>query len=570
MSHHAPKLLKPTLRHFERAALDISAHGDNDTLPFDIDIRFCGDRRRDLATIALGFYEELRNGPIKENHERIAGLHVCSERLIAPSGAAGFRVVTKVHPFWSIYLNGLAISVAEALEPRRKAAVHSYRFLHGDNANLFDLNRSWRAFKEATVKGLETAGPDAVVVQTDISSFYEHVSHHYIENFINDLGGDGRQLSKQVNALLGKLSAGRSFGLPVGGQGARVLSELFLNQVDIAITAAGVTWHRYVDDYVLIAGNTADAYRALGVLAQSLMDYGLSLNKSKTVFLSAKHYRDYVNSQLGAGDDEANKLRAIDLKFDPYSDNPSHDYESLKETVETLEVRKLLNRELEKALPDTFLVAQIGRTMRLHEPDVALEIASTLLNATNLHAFRSSFSTIMRGIAHLRGDLRFESIHAYIDSLLDAVPVHSAHLLKVDASLLHYMRCLRFCSTPERAVYVRQLWDTTQLDAVRRACIDCWRNWGDRTGFNFLRNRWPQLSADCKRLFWLATYNFDDEGGAARRLFRHAVPHAWALGVEVPLDREKDREKLKKHPRGAEPPFSAVYEEWSKEATDAN
>jgi len=564
------KLLKPTLRHFQRAVLDISAHGDNDTLPFDIDVRFCGDRVQDLASIALGFYEELRNGPIKENHERIAGLHISSERLIAPSGPAGFRVVTKIHPFWNIYLNGLAISVAEVLESQREAAVHSYRFLNDGGSQLFDSNRSWRAFKEATVQGLEVAGPEAVIVQADVSSFYEHVSHHYIENFINDLGGDGKQVSKQVNALLGKLSAGRSFGLPVGGQGARVLAELFLNQVDIAITSAGVNWYRYVDDYVLIASDTSDAYRGLGVLAQSLMDYGLSLNKSKTVFLSLKHYRDYVNSQLGAGDDEANKLRTIDLKFDPYSDNPSHDYESLKETVETLEVRNLLNRELEKALPDTFLVAQIGRTMRLHEPNVALEIASTLLNGANLHAFRSSFSTIMRGIAHLRGDSRFESIHGGIDSLLDAVPVHSAHLLKVDANVLHYMRCLRFCSTSKRAVYVRQLWDTTQLDVVRRACIDCWRNWRDRAGFNFLRNRWPQLSPDCKRLFWLATYVFGDEGDAVRRQFRHAIPQAWALGVEVPLDREKDRQKLKAHPRGAEPLFAAVYEAWSKEVKDAS
>lgn len=78
------------------------------------------------------------------------------------------------------------------------------------------------------------------------------------------------------------------------------------------------------------------------------------------------------------------------------------------------------------------------------------------------------------------------------------------------------------------------------------------------------------MSADCKRLFWLATYNFDDEGDAARRQFRHATPQDWTLGVEIPLDREKDREKLKKHARGAEPLFAAVYEEWSKEVKDAN
>ncbi|MRD72735.1 reverse transcriptase [Rhodocyclus tenuis] len=563
-------MLKPSLNHFERAACEIAAHGDNDTLPFDLDVRFCGDKAIALAAIAFGFYQELRDGPVKLNHKRIAAMHVYSERLIAPSGPTGFRVVTKMHPFWNIYLNGLAIAIIEALEPQREPHAHSYRYLPDGGNQLFNPNRSWRAFKEFTVELADAAGQDAVVVQTDISSFYEHVSHHYIENFINDLGGDCKQVSKQINALLGKLSAGRSFGLPVGGQGARVLAELFLNQVDLALTAAGVKWSRYVDDYVLIAENTADAYHALGALGQGLMDYGLSLNKSKTVFLSSKHYRDYVKSQLGSGDDEATLLRTIDLKFDPYSDTPDEDYELLKETVETLEVRRLLNRELEKALPDTFLVTQIGRTMRLHEPYIALEIASTLLNSTNLHAFRSSFSTIMRGIANLRADERFECIHERLDLLLDAVPSDSAHLLTVDTSLLHYMRCLRFRSTPKRAMYVRNLYDTTQLDAVRRVCIDCWRNWGDRRGFNLLRNRWHLMTAECQRLFWLATYKFGDEGDAVRRQFCHATPQAWALGVEVPLNEESDKEKLKKHPRGMEPRFAAVYETWAEEAENAD
>ncbi|CAN7412057.1 RNA-directed DNA polymerase [Duganella sp. LjRoot269] len=563
-------MLAPAKHHFERATIEIAAHGDNDTLPFDLDVRFCGDRADALASIAFGFYQELRNGPIKENQERIAGMHVFSERLISPSGPAGFRVVTKIHPFWNIYLNGLAIAIAEVLEPRRSPNAHSYRFLSGCGEHIFDQTRSWRAFKEATVASADAFGQDAVVVQTDISSFYEHVSHHYIENFVNDLGGDCEQVSKQLNGLLAKLTAGRSFGLPVGGQGARILAELFLNQVDSALSAEGINWNRYVDDYVLVAGSTAEAYRALGVLSQCLMDYGLSLNKSKTFLLSSKHYRDYVQSQLGAGDDEASRLRAIDLKFDPYSDNPSADYESLKETVETLEVRRLLNRELEKALPDTFLVAQIGRTMRLHEPQVALDIASTLLQPTNLHAFRSSFSTIMRGISNLRGDAAFDAIHVRIDALLDAIPTSSEHLLIVDTNLLHYMRCLRFSSTLPRAQFIRKLYDSTSHDTVRRACISCWRQWADRTAFNHLRNRWHQMTAEAQRLYWLATYKFGDEGSAARRQSQHAVPQAWSLGVEVPLDEKKDKEKLKKHPRGAEPRFAAVYEEWADEVKNAD
>ncbi|WP_148717460.1 RNA-directed DNA polymerase [Chitinolyticbacter meiyuanensis] len=563
-------MLKPELHHFERAAREIAKHGDNDTLPFDIDVRFCGDEAEALASIAYGFYSELRDSQeVKDNNNRIAELHVHSERLLAPSGPAGFRVVTKIHLFWNIYLNGLAIAIAETLEPRRSPCVHSYRFLPAGGERLFDENKSWRAFKEATAVEASKVGDGAIIVQTDISSFYEHVSHHYIENLINGLGGDAGPVSKQVNALLSKLFAGRSFGLPVGGQGARVLAELFLNQVDAALTARGVQWHRYVDDYVLIATNTAGAYRALGILAQGLMDYGLSLNKSKTVFLSSKHYRDYVASQLGGDDVEAAKLRSIDIKFDPYSDNPEDEYESLVETVETLQVRQLLNRELEKALPDSFLVTQIGRTIRLHEPNVALEIAATLLKQRNLHAFRSSFSTIMRGISNLRGDDRFSSIHGVLDSLLDAIPVNSEHLLKAETSMLHYLRCLRFQSTPVRVQFIHRLFETTQLDTVRRACIDCWRSWHDSVAFNSLRNRWQQMSPESQRLYWLATYAFADEGDKARLQAKRLATQSWALGVELPFDPITDKSKLSQLVRGAEPRFATLFMKWAKEFSNA-
>lgn len=562
--------MKVELRHFERAARDIARHGDNDTLPFDVDVRFCSDEASALATIAFGFFCELRDSkPVKANHDRISELPVHSERLLAPAGPSGFRVVTKVHLFWNIYLNGLAIAIAEVLEPMRSPMAHSYRYLAGDGDQLFDEARSWRAFKEATVIQAQIGGPGLTVVQTDISSFYEHVSHHYIENLIQRLGGDADAVAKQVNAILSKLFAGRSFGLPVGGQGARVLAELLLHQLDTALSERGVWWNRYVDDYVLIAENTAAAYEALGMLGHVLMDYGLSLNKSKTVFLSSKHYQDYVKSQLGDEDAEAAKLRRIDLRFDPYSDSPHEDYESLVETVESLEVHKLLNRELEKALPDTFLVTQIGRTIRLHQPRVTLDLAETLLKEQNLHAFRSSFSTIMRGIANVRGDQTFASIHEALDILLDAIPNHSAHILTADTSMLHYLRCLRFRSTRPRALFVRRLFDTTPHETIRRGCIECWRGWRDPVAFNYLRNRWQQLTPDCQRLFWLASYELGDEGEKARLQAQRAAKQSWALGVELPFDEVKDATKISKLPRGNEPRFANLFIRWAEGAADA-
>jgi hypothetical protein len=555
-------LVKPKKLHFERAAREIAAHGDNDTLPFDVDTKFCGDKATELASIAFGFYEELRKGKLSDNHALMSSMPIFSERLLAPSGPAGFRVVTKIQLFWCIYLNGLAIAIAEALEPLRSPNAHSYRFLADGDEQLFDPNKTWREFKQTTVSHAVSAGDDAVVVQTDISSFYEHLSHHHIENFINDLGGDGRAVAKQINAILSKFTAGRSFGLPVGGQCSRVLAELFLLYSDSALTAAGIVWHRYVDDYVLVASNHSEAYKALGVLAQTLFNWGITLNKTKTVLLSKKHYSDYVTSQLGGDDSEAAKLRSIDLRFDPYSDTPDQEYDSLRETVETLEVRRLLNRELEKSIPDSFLIVQIGRTLRLHAPSEAYELASTMLQATNLHAFRSSWSTIMRGIAHLRGDPRYAVIHPTLDALLDQVPRHSSHLLEVDTSLLHYLRCLRFTPTPLRMTFLHGVFNRTKSDTIRRACIDCWRHWKDRTTFTELRNRWQTIPADSQRLLWLSSYGLGDQGSGMREQLKHLAKQSWTLGVEAAPASEVG-------PRAGEPLFANLYLQWAAEAKDA-
>src|SRR5690606_16427726 len=136
---------------------------------------------------------------------------------------------------------------------------------------------------------------------------------------------------------------------------------------------------------------------------------------------------------------------------------PDADYQELKETVGSLDIQTLLDLELNKSQPDTLLVAQIGRTLKLHPPEVALQLCKTLLSPRNLHAFRASWSTIMRGIAAVRGDDSFLEIFDGLDELLDDIPQTSAHLLAAEASCLHYLRTLRFKKTQRRGEFIRSL-----------------------------------------------------------------------------------------------------------------
>lgn len=176
--------------HFLRAAFDIGQSGKNDTLPYDIDAAFVRGKAEEFSNICFNLFEEINVGNQKNAAVYVNELTIGAECLLAPSGSHGFRITTKIHSFWKLYLNGLGISIAGENEANRSARVHSYR-LGGEAPSYFDRTRSWRTYKEATLGEAALNEAGTFVVQTDISSFYEHIDHHRLENVIRDLGDAG-------------------------------------------------------------------------------------------------------------------------------------------------------------------------------------------------------------------------------------------------------------------------------------------------------------------------------------------------------------------------------------------
>ncbi|GAA3717647.1 hypothetical protein GCM10022268_27630 [Sphingomonas cynarae] len=541
-------MIKVDKEHFVRAAFEIGQSGDNDTLPYDLDSAFIKDKATDLAALCLALFHSVETGAVGKPAPFMNGLAIGAERLLVPSGSHGFRITTKIHPFWNLYLNGLGLAIAEANETERSPRAHSYR-LATQGPGFFDRTRSWRAYKLATLDEAGLEEERAVVIQTDVSSFYEHIYHHRLENIVKDLS-PGSTLAMQIDRILSKLASGRSFGLPVGGQCARILAEVMMTPIDRSLTDVGLVWHRYVDDYTLICRSRQDAYKALSELSHALADYGLSLNRSKTTILSAKHYKDFVSAQLGEGEDSSLALRELDLHFDPYSDNASAEYEKLKQSFEKIDISFLLDLEREKSQPDAFVLAQIGRALKFQEPASAAQLCATLLDPNNLDSFRASWSKIMRGVYAVRSNDEFALIFAAIDALLDRIPATGAHLLVPEANMLHFLRAIRFVRTDTRGIFVRQTYDATASASVRRACIDCWRHWADRSNFTRLRNQWQNLGTGEQRMLWLAAGAFGDEGVKTRDQLRGSLAQVWQLGIES----------------GSPGTFATCYEDWVKHA----
>ena len=528
---------KVTLTHFLRAAAEIGQAGENDTLPYDVDAKFIKEKGAELSDLCFRFFQAVERKPEREVASFMNGITVPSERLLAPTGSHGFRITTKIHPFWNLYLNGLGLAIAEANEVRRSARVHSYR-LPGQGNSFFDRSRSWRSYKEATLKDAAINADGAVIVQTDISSFYEHIYHHRLENSIDDIFDGVSTVSTQIDRLLSKLASGRSFGLPVGGQCARVLAEVMMSPIDESLSDAGLAWHRYVDDITIVCGSQQAAYGALSTLSHALADFGLSLNRTKTTILSAKHYADYVEAQIGDVDETSAALRELDLHFDPYSDAAQAEYEDLKKSLDDIDIEFLLGLERAKSQPDTFVMAQISRALKFQDPKTASQICATLLDPRNLDAFRASWSKIMRGVYSVRADENFAVVYDEIDILLDRLRRRRRTCLR---------RKLTFCTFSELFDSQKPMCEaSSSATSIKPAplspfAVHAWTAGGiggDRASFQRLRNQWRDLSSDEQRMLWLAAPDFGEEG-----IYAQAVGENVASGLE-PRDRERSRQDI--------------------------
>lgn len=535
-------------KHFEQAIIDIIKNGDNDILPFDIDRRFIEKHSQTLTELAFKYFEILEKEGSKEIKKKLKSLLLFSERLLSPTGSTGFRIATKIHPFWNFYFNGLGVAIAEAHEPKRSHRAMSYRFLPNENG-LFNRENSWRSYLQATMDDNTVQTGEVIIIKTDISSFYDRIYHHQVENCINDLIPNST-ISAQVSFFLQNFAAGRSYGLPVGGQCARILAELLISSVDRRLNDAAVNFYRYVDDFTIIASDQVQGYKDLSLLSHILANYGLSLNRIKTTILSVKHYIDYVSIQLDCNNDNANKLRQIELHFDPYSDEPQKDYDELRNTVSQLEVQKLLDCELQKSQPDNFLVTQIIRTLKFHTPEKILQLCQTLLDAKNLHSFRGSFSKIMRAISAILSDeqQKYNDIINYINDLLDQVIEHSSHLLVVEVNCLFYLKAIRFKQNNKRSQYLNTLYNSTSCETIKRGCIECWCKWNYREAFDKLKDNWNTLHIESQRMLWLGAKSFGDAGNHFQRQ-KKPLKNSWRLGIE------KENDQVT---------FASLYMDWAE------
>ena len=283
------KVALPTKADFENAAKlaikNVVEHGDTDIFPFPFERFVLQDQEIEILTLLHEY-----NDNFDEYLARYAPLNV---NALSPVSYFGFRWATQIDFIWNVYLLACVLTIRKGIEAARippdRNCVFSYRLApEKESGSLFNRAIGFRAFMESS---LQMSKEYEYVVLSDISEFYPRLGHHRLENALRQVDPSS-DYPKKIMSFLSNFSRTNSFGLPIGGPAARILSELTINQVDRLLLGRGIPFTRFADDYHLFAGTREDAYRHLIFLSEKLsLNQGLTLQKSKTRIMSSANSR---------------------------------------------------------------------------------------------------------------------------------------------------------------------------------------------------------------------------------------------------------------------------------------
>jgi hypothetical protein len=496
---------------FKRAISNVIRHGDTDIFPFPIENHIFFDKPSECVALLKEIHKDF-DGSLS----RYPPAH---DDALAPVNYTGFRWATQMDPLWNLYFLALVLSIAEDVElarlPIAAKRVFSYRYRWSEEtADIFDDANNWRGFM---VCSLEHAQRFKFVVVCDISEFYPRLGHHRLENALLQLGTAG-DTHFRIMSFLKNFSNTNSFGLPVGGPAARILSELVLNQIDRLLEMEGVTFCRFADDFHIFCDSNEEAYARLIFLSEKLLStQGLQLQKSKTRIMSSAEFAATNPLSLNESDGDANQsqdrakgLMQLSLRFDPYSPTKSDDYATLKAEIERFDILGLLRDELLKSRVHIGLTRKIVAAVKYLDPKARDDAITTMVdNAELLYPIFSGVLTVARSVF---GDISPEAQTRVHQKIIELIEGHS-HVLRVDLNLAFALRVLACRHSPEAEAVLAKIFKlSTSSSLLRRdiiLIIAKWRNW---YWLSDLRSSFRSLSVAERRAFIVASFSLRDEG----------------------------------------------------------
>lgn len=398
------------------------------------------------------------------------------------------------------------------LSPDRQIAF-AYRFKMDDaKATMFDTGLGWGAFHRSA---LEEAKAHSIVLTTDISDFYQRIYHHRLDNALKQ-ASNNKEAVGRIMDLLFRLSVRTSYGLPIGGNAARLLAELLLNRVDRLLLTRGMRFKRFVDDYIIFAGNMDEAQRNLAILSETLMiNEGLSLSRLKTRLASQSEFKrssplaDPVES-TSADESRSRVFLKLRLAFDPYSPTAEQEYDQLASEITKFDILGMLAKEFCKTRIDEALTRQLVKAIRFLAADIRTRAVETLLH--NLKTLYPIFPSVVILLRAIMSDLLPENREAIFVTFRNLIQSDS-YVVYPAAILAYALRLLADDKSEETDVLLIQSFGkagTAQqirrdvILAMAKRRVDYW--------LSETMKRYSTLGVWEKRALIVASYVLGDEG----------------------------------------------------------
>ena len=196
-------------------------------------------------------------------------------------------------------------SLAAAAGP----CAYSARLAKSDKYFLEFGSQAWVRWKSAVQA--KTAELNGFVVETDVTAFFDCISHTVLMQELQDLALP-KPLLDALREMLRTWESAPNTGIPQGPDASRLLGNFYMAPIDAVITVIpDVHYFRYMDDIRIVSPSRLSAIEALKLLDTECRRRNLSLSTKKTELRHGKEAFDALEDQ---------KINAAKYAFDAGGD----------------------------------------------------------------------------------------------------------------------------------------------------------------------------------------------------------------------------------------------------------
>ena len=491
---------------FKLAVKNVAKFGDTDIFPYPIENHIFNDMPDGVISV-------LQNID-KDFDAAVKNIPILTAKNLSVVGYSGFRWGTQIDPIWNVYLLALVLTVAEEIESKRLSSdiVFSYRFKpDAESGALFDKTIGWQKFQQTSIAHAQN---NLFVLRCDISDFYPRIYHHRLENALKKATANG-DIIKRIMTILQSISDNVSYGLPVGGPAARILSELLLNRVDRLLVSESISFCRFVDDFVIFAKDKEEAYSALISLNDLLhTNEGLSLQKTKTRIMTSKEFLSTSEFSApeeheGERDTEERAFRRLRVYFDPYSLTAESDYEQLKAELSKFDIVGMLGRELSKSRIDEGLSRRLLSALKHLSPAVQNDAIKSLINSLDLlYPIYPAVMLLCRGLLESLEPGVKEELFLKLRTLIST----GSYITQVPTNLAYALRVLSADFSEESEKLLTVLYKQPLNMMIKRDIILIMAHRGADYWISNCRKSYSTLTVWERRAMLISSYTLEDEG----------------------------------------------------------